>query len=637
MEDQEPLLLAVWRRCSEMAAEHNISQSTLSAAGTVIAIIAATLILRITNAIAAASVSAATSRPRKYTVPSPKVPEPHTTVDITSVKVSGSSAVQCYAPATGQFLGNVNPSTPAAIDRAVSAAATAQKTWAETTFDQRRAVLSSLLQHVLDNAEEIVKIACLDSGKTMVDAQLGEILVTAEKLKWTLSHGEQALRPSRRPTNFLMMYKRNTVHYEPLGIVAALVSWNYPFHNFIGPVISALFSGNGILVKVSEQTAWSSQYFTNIARGALIAHGHDPQLVQTIVCWPQAAGHLTSHPGISHITFIGSQSVAHHVAASAAKRLTPVVAELGGKDPFIVLDSASGDLKRIAEVILRGTFQAAGQNCIGIERVIAPSAIHDKLVEMLAPRVNALRLGPDADVGAMISDASFDRLEELIAEAVSQVPVSSPAASDTIILNIPAVTTSNRPSSQMLPLKCALHKTSALPPFSPFFAQSLLLLKISSLSPTHPTLALVPLYMALSVTPTYSLSLRDSVPVWSLSMILLSTMLSSCPLAVSVVLVMAVLQARKACAVFAMQRLSARTVSAGWASAPASHLRYSTRLRASPTVGSLPMVLSSWAMEPPSGSSKVLVRFSRTCELKGYSKRWRRGRNLGHMSAVSNN
>ncbi|KAJ4310166.1 Meiotic Sister-Chromatid recombination aldehyde dehydrogenase [Fusarium piperis] len=420
MEHQEPFILTAWRRCNQFAAEYNISQNTFSAIATVAAILFTVLLIRITNAIANASVSAATGRPRRYTVPAPKIPEPRTYVDVPSVKVSGSSAVQCYAPATGQFLGNVNAATPAAIDRAVAAAAAAQKTWAETTFDQRRAVLRSMMQHVLDNAEQIVKIACLDSGKTMVDAQLGEILVTVEKIQWTLAHGEKALRPSRRPTNLLMMYKRNTVHYEPLGVVAALVSWNYPFHNLIGPVISALFSGNGIIVKVSEQTAWSSSYFAGVARGALAAHGFDPQLVQTVVCWPQTASHLTSHPGVSHITFIGSQTVAHHVAASAAKSLTPVVAELGGKDPFIILDSASRDLKRIAEVILRGTFQAAGQNCIGIERVIAPGAIHDKLVELLAPRVKALRLGPEADVGAMISDASFDRLEELIAEAVSQ-------------------------------------------------------------------------------------------------------------------------------------------------------------------------------------------------------------------------
>lgn len=369
--------------------------------------------------LSACAIANSTPPPRRYTVPPPKFPDANATVDQTSIKIPGSSAIQCYAPATGQFLGLVNPSTADGIDRAIAAATTAQKSWKKTTFRERRAVLRSLMQYVLDNAEEICKIAGLDSGKTMVDAQLGEILVTVEKIQWTLIHGQKALKPSRRPTNLLMAYKKNTVHYEPLGVIAALVSWNYPFHNMMGPIISALFTGNAIVVKVSEQTAWSSGHFASIARGALIAHGHDPNLIQTVACWPQTAGHLTSHPGISHITFIGSQSVAHHVAASAAKSLTPVVAELGGKDPCIVLDSAIKDLPRIAETVLRGTFQAAGQNCIGIERVIAAGA-YDKLVEIFEPRVKALRLGPDADVGAMISDASFTRLEELIAEAVSQ-------------------------------------------------------------------------------------------------------------------------------------------------------------------------------------------------------------------------
>ncbi|KAK3903448.1 hypothetical protein C8A05DRAFT_43319 [Staphylotrichum tortipilum] len=333
--------------------------------------------------------------------------------------VPGSTALQCYAPATGQFLGLVNPSTTNAIDRAVEQAHAAQAKWASTSFRERRAVLRSLLQYVLDNQEEICRVACLDSGKTMVDAQLGEVLVTVEKLKWTIEHGEKALRPSRRPTNLLLAYKRNTVYYEPLGVVAALVSWNYPFHNLIGPVISALFSGNGILVKVSEQTAWSSSYFTNIIRGALVAHGHDPALVQTVVCWPQTANHITSHPGISHITFIGSRPICHKVATSAASALIPVVAELGGKDASIVLDSVSKrDLPRVIEILMRGSFQASGQNCIGIERIVAAPAIYDRLVSILEPRVRALRLGPTADVGAMISDASFARLEALIADAV---------------------------------------------------------------------------------------------------------------------------------------------------------------------------------------------------------------------------
>ncbi|KAK1758568.1 Aldehyde/histidinol dehydrogenase [Echria macrotheca] len=359
-------------------------------------------------------------QPIRYKIPSPKLPEKHEILEQPSIKVSGSTAVQCYAPATGQLLGLLNPATPDSIDRAIKQAQAAQAKWATTSFRARRQVLRSLLQHVLDNQEEICRIACLDSGKTMVDAQLGEILVTTEKLEWTIKHGEKALRPSRRPTNLLMSYKRNTVHYEPLGIVAALVSWNYPFHNLIGPIISAIFAGNGILVKVSEQTAWSSTYFANIVRGALAAHGHDPALIQTVVCWPETAGHITSHPSIQHITFIGSRPVCHKVAASAAKTLTPVLAELGGKDASIVLDSVGKrDLPRVVETLLRGSFQASGQNCIGIERIISPPKTYEQLVKILEPRVRALRLGPQGDVGAMVSDNCFGHLEKLIDDAVS--------------------------------------------------------------------------------------------------------------------------------------------------------------------------------------------------------------------------
>ncbi|KAH6679434.1 putative aldehyde dehydrogenase-like protein C21C3 [Halenospora varia] len=362
----------------------------------------------------------------KYTIAQPARSEEGKILEKPSIKASGTTAIQCYAPATGEFLGFVNPATPEGIDRAIEKAQTAQKKWSETSFTKRRQVLRCILAFIMENQDEICKIACLDSGKTMVDASLGEILVTVEKLRWTILHGEKALKPSRRPTNLLMCYKKNTVVYEPLGIVAALVSWNYPLHNLLGPMISAIFAGNGIIVKASENTAWSSGYFTMIVKGALHVCGHDPNLVQTVVTWPQTANHLTSHPSISHITFIGSRPVAKIVAASAAKSLTPVVAELGGKDAAIILDSAVKDLPRILEILLRGTFQAAGQNCIGIERIIACPKVYDKIVLALEPRIKAIRVGSildskpseHVDMGAMISDASFDRLEKAIQEAV---------------------------------------------------------------------------------------------------------------------------------------------------------------------------------------------------------------------------
>ena len=298
-------------------------------------------------------------------------------------------------------------------------------------------------RYVLEHQDSIATVACLDSGKTKIDASLGEILVTVEKLKWTIKHGENALRPERRPTNFLMMYKYNEVRWEPLGVVAACVSWkcvfgqllegnkyansfaSYPFHNFIAPVISTLFAGSALVLKASENTAWSTQHFAHIAKTALKACGHSPDLIQPIVCWPQTANHLTSHPDISHITFIGSQRVAYDVSTSASKSLTPLCLELGGKDPAVVLDDVK-DLGNVTSILMRGTFQSAGQNCIGIERIICLPRNYPLLITLLKSSITSLRVGSslddmeDVDVGAMISDNRFTHLESLIQEAVKQ-------------------------------------------------------------------------------------------------------------------------------------------------------------------------------------------------------------------------
>ncbi|CAP86660.1 putative aldehyde dehydrogenase-like protein [Penicillium chrysogenum] len=337
--------------------------------------------------------------------------------------------IMSYCPADGRVLGNgIKPATVEDVNKVVRVAKAAQPEWSKTTFAERRKVLRTLLKYVLDHQDDLVTACCLDSGKTKVDGSFGEILVTVEKLKWTIDHGEKALLPERRPTNFLMMYKKNMVTYEPLGVVGACVSWNYPLHNFIGPIISALFTGNAVVVKPSEQTAWSAVYFLEMVRGALSSCGHSRDLVQTVVCLPNVADAFTSHPDIAHLTFIGSRPVAHHVCASAAKSLIPVCVELGGKDPAVVLDDSRTlrNISSIASLLMRGVFQSSGQNCIGVERIIALPNAYERLIEIVTPRIQNLHLGSvlldtaTPDVGAMISPASFANLESLIKEAVQQ-------------------------------------------------------------------------------------------------------------------------------------------------------------------------------------------------------------------------
>jgi acyl-CoA reductase-like NAD-dependent aldehyde dehydrogenase len=132
----------------------------------VVAFLFSLVLVRVANLSATATLA---NSARRYSVPIPKFPDESTPiVEHTSIRLPTGSAVQCYAPATGQLLGLVNPSSPASIDRAIAASAAAQEKWRNTTFAQRKAVLRSLLRYVLDNAETISRIAALDSGKTMV-------------------------------------------------------------------------------------------------------------------------------------------------------------------------------------------------------------------------------------------------------------------------------------------------------------------------------------------------------------------------------------------------------------------------------------------------------------------------------------
>ncbi|KAJ9623044.1 Meiotic Sister-Chromatid recombination aldehyde dehydrogenase [Taxawa tesnikishii (nom. ined.)] len=353
-----------------------------------------------------------------------------------SVKVPGSTAVRCYAPATGESLGLINPSTPDGIDRVIGKAEAAQGEWKETSFGERRKVLKTLLKYILDHQDDIITAACLDSGKTRVDAVLGEIFVTLEKLKWTIEHGERALCTEKRPSNFLMFYKKNEVRWEPLGVVAACVSWNYPV------CITSQWLKPDRFGLVHRQRHRSQELGTNRLVLCLLRlhRTRRPLRLRTL---PESCprNHLLAPhcrlsdltPRISHLTFIGSRPVAHAVCTSAAKALTPVVVELGGKDPAVVIDDPSGrrtgesEMQRVAAIIMRGVFQSAGQNCIGIERVIATPDSYSRLLALLTPKVAALRVGnaladaeKDVDVGALISAASFERLESLIADAVAQ-------------------------------------------------------------------------------------------------------------------------------------------------------------------------------------------------------------------------
>lgn len=329
--------------------------------------------------------------------------------------------IECHSPSTREHLGSVPISDAKAVRDAVRRARRAQARWRETSCKERRAVLASVLSRVLAESDRICECVMRDTGKTRENALTGEVWTVAAKLRWTLDQGERHLKPEAVSTGFLA-HKRARLEFHPLGVLAAIVPWNYPFQNLANPIIPALFAGNAIVVKPSEWVAWSSDQLIGIFRDALSERGHDPDLVQLVHGYAET-GQALIGAGIQGLTFIGSGKNGRRVLAEAAKHVVPVVLELGGKDPVVVCDDA--DLDCAVPGMLGGALINAGQNCVAAERIIANEAVYDDLLERIRREVGRLTQGPSSldtvvDVGAMITPLQLDLVDGLVQRALAQ-------------------------------------------------------------------------------------------------------------------------------------------------------------------------------------------------------------------------
>lgn len=335
------------------------------------------------------------------------------------------SVVKCWDPATLEYLGEINATTPSGVSATIERARKAQREWAKSSFSTRRRLLKTMLKFCVENQMEIAEVACRDSGKTLTDAVFGEILVTCEKLKWLTENAESVLaRESRGAGTPVVFTKSVYVEYAPLGVIGAIVPWNYPFHNVMNPVSAALVSGNAIVVKVSEYASWSTKYYGAFLKRALEAVGAPTDLVQFVHGYG-ATGSALVEGGCDKIIFVGSPQVGKKVMEAASKNLTPVVLELGGKDPFVICDDVN-DMDRIVQVALRGVFQSMGQNCAGPERFFVARKVYEEFCEKVQKVATQLKLGSSikdhtVDCGAVtMGSASKTRLQALVDDAVSK-------------------------------------------------------------------------------------------------------------------------------------------------------------------------------------------------------------------------
>ncbi len=328
--------------------------------------------------------------------------------------------IRCTDPATGDFLGEVPAMDRAEVMARLARARVAQAAWKETTFAQRRRVIRRILDHVIEHSDELCRMISRDAGKTLENATI-ELWPVCEAMRWNLAHAEKALRP-QKVSSGLLVHKSARIEYHPLGVIGVICPWNFPLQNVLAPAIPAIMAGNAALVKVSEWTSWSAARIQQIFDEALRAEGHNIDLVQLITGYAETGAALVS-AGVDKIIFTGSMANGKRVLQASAETLTPVILELGGKDPMIVCDDA--DLEQAVHNALVGTLTAAGQLCMAAERIYVFDAVYDDFVAMAARIVGQLRQGSPlgsvrVDVGAMTMPGQIDIVEKLVDDAVAR-------------------------------------------------------------------------------------------------------------------------------------------------------------------------------------------------------------------------
>jgi succinate-semialdehyde dehydrogenase/glutarate-semialdehyde dehydrogenase len=313
--------------------------------------------------------------------------------------------MQSINPATEEVVATYEPMTSEAVDAALDRAYAAFQSWRRTSFEERAALLRSIAGVLRANVQPFGALITAEMGKTIGEAE-AEVEKCATACDFYAENGARFLSPEWVETTARESY----VSYEPLGVILAIMPWNFPFWQLVRHAAPALMAGNTILLKHASNVTGCALALERAFREAGAAEG----LLQTLVIPSSEVERLIEDPRIAAVTLTGSDAAGSKVAAAAGRALKKTVLELGGSDAFIVLEDAN--LEKAAEVAVRARFQNAGQSCIAAKRFIVVDEVADRFTELFKAAAEAHPFGDPLDrankMGPLAREDLLDNLED---------------------------------------------------------------------------------------------------------------------------------------------------------------------------------------------------------------------------------
>lgn len=337
------------------------------------------------------------------------------------IDASGTEKLTVVNPASGKQLAKVAIANRSEVDAAVLAARDAfdKGEWKRLMPNKREKLLLGIADILEQRAEIIAEILTMENGKLFSHA-VSEVKSAANTFRyyagWTTKIEGQtidlSLRQKPGKQNFAFTLR------EPVGVIAAIVPWNFPISIAAWKLAPLLAAGCTVVLKPSEATPLSTLYMVQ-----LFAEVGFPDGVVNVITGDGSTGaHLTQHPGIDKITFTGSTQVGKLIGKAAMDQLKGISLELGGKSPSIVFDDA--DIADAAKGIALGIFRNGGQVCVAGSRVYIQDKIYDKVVAEVAALGEAMKMGEgfdeDTDLGPLVTEAHFNRVCQYIDKGIAE-------------------------------------------------------------------------------------------------------------------------------------------------------------------------------------------------------------------------
>jgi acyl-CoA reductase-like NAD-dependent aldehyde dehydrogenase len=318
-------------------------------------------------------------------------------------------------PATGQILRELECAGDAQVRDAVARARAAQGAWSDLGVRKRIAVLREFQGRLLARKSEIAAAITREAGKPLAEALTTEVLVVLDAARFLIENAWRLLRDEALPHgNLATKLKSGRLAREPYGVIGIISPWNYPFSIPATETLAALVAGNAVMLKPSELTP-----LVALEMVRLLHESGLPADVFQVVVGDGATGAALIQAQIDKLVFTGSVATGKRIAAAAADRLLPIVLELGGKDPMLVIDDADVDVASSAAVW--GAFVNAGQTCLSVERCYVHRSLYETFLQACVEKTKRLRVGDgedrETDVGPLIHERQLRIVEAHVEDA----------------------------------------------------------------------------------------------------------------------------------------------------------------------------------------------------------------------------